>query len=100
LLRRGRADRIGAEDAERDYLTMSARPIGKPAPLRLIRATMETAVARPSGFALPRVLLALLGLICRPRGKLRLDAFSGHMLRDIGIDPGSRDNSSSSGFWR
>jgi len=79
---------------------MSARPVGKPAPLQLIRATRETAAARPSDFALPRVLLAVIRLICRPRGKLRLDAFSGHMLRDIGIDPGSRDNSSSSGFWR
>ena len=79
---------------------MSAQPIGNPAPLRLIRPTRETAVARPSGSALPKVLLALLGLICRPRGKLRLDAFSGHMLRDIGIDPNSRVNCSSSGFWR
>ncbi len=72
---------------------MSARPIGKRASFRLIRAG-ERYWAGPG-----RIFLGFLTWLCRPGGRLNLDSFSDHMLRDIGVDPNAREESST-GFWR
>jgi uncharacterized protein YjiS (DUF1127 family) len=76
---------------------MSARSFHQKALLLKARATCPRVARHPS---MPSFLCRLLAWICRPRGNLRLDAFSDHMLRDIGIDPDSRENSSGIGFWR
>ncbi len=77
---------------------MSVPPNGKHATLRLIRPPGR-ARAKPVLGPLRSVLLGVIGLICRRGNRLNLDSFSGHMLRDIGIDPAGREDSSI-GFWR
>ena len=42
----------------------------------------------------------MLGWTYRPADRPVLDKLSDHMLRDIGIDPDSGENSSGIGFWR
>lgn len=72
---------------------MSARPIGKRASFRLIRP------AEKGGAGPHSILLGFLRWFCRPGGRLNLDCFSDHMLRDIGVDPKGREDSTT-GFWR
>jgi uncharacterized protein YjiS (DUF1127 family) len=76
---------------------MSARPIGKRGLFRLIRPAGKDRVGPFPG--LHGVVVGLLAWICRPRRRLNLDSFSDHMLRDIGLDPEARKDSST-GFWR
>ncbi len=40
------------------------------------------------------------GWFFRPRGGRAFDSLSGHMLRDIGIDPRGAERDSTVGFWR
>lgn len=72
---------------------MSARPVGKRASFRLPRAG-ERYRAGPR-----RIFLGFLTWFCRPGDRVNFDSFSDHMLRDIGVDPKAREESST-GFWR
>ena len=72
---------------------MSARPVGKRASFQLIHPSDN------DGAAPYRIFLVLLNWLCRPGNRVNFDSFSDHMLRDIGVDPKSREDASA-GFWR
>jgi uncharacterized protein YjiS (DUF1127 family) len=46
------------------------------------------------------LLRKLLGWTYRPSDRPLLDNLSDHMLRDIGIEPGGREDERNVGFWR
>jgi len=46
------------------------------------------------------LLRKMLGWTYRPSDRHVLDNFSDHMLRDIGIEPGGREDESNIRFWR
>ncbi len=75
---------------------MPARPVGKRASYRL---TSPAPSGSLPGLGLPRILLGWLRWICQPGEQVSFDSFSDHMLRDIGVDPRARGESSN-GFWR
>ena len=78
---------------------MSARPIGKRAHFRLFTPAQKRNAGSFPGLGLHRFLLVLLAWICRPGKQVNFDSFSEHMLRDIGVDPKTREDSTT-GFWR